>query len=72
MVRARCDLPNSSQPVTEEEPVSGPGFTQPDLCSIRATHGGFLRVSGDPVWKFGTEGAWLVTGHRVQRTGVAL
>ena len=52
--------------------MSGYGFTQPDLCSIRATHGGFLRVSGDPVWKFGTEGAWLVTGHRVQRTGVAL
>ena len=36
MVRARCDLPNSSQPVTEEKSMSGPGFARPDLCSIRA------------------------------------
>jgi hypothetical protein len=36
MVRARCGLPDSSQPVREEEPMSGPGFTRPDLCSISA------------------------------------
>jgi len=36
MVRARCGLPDSSQPVTEEEPVPDPGFTRPDLCSISA------------------------------------
>ena len=35
-VRAGCDLPDSSQPVTEEEPMSYPGFTPPDLCSIRS------------------------------------
>jgi hypothetical protein len=36
MVRVGCDLPNSSQPLTEEEPVPYPGFIRPDLCSIRA------------------------------------
>ena len=51
--------------------MSGPGFIQPDLCSIRATHSGFLRASRDPVRQFGTEGAWLVAGHRSQRPGVA-
>ena len=51
--------------------MSGPGFTQPDLCSIRATHGGFLHASRDPVRQFGTEGAWLVTGHYSQRPGGA-
>ena len=51
--------------------MPGPGFTRPDLCSIRATHGGFLHASRDPVRQFGTEGAWLATGHRGQRTGVA-
>ena len=38
-VRAGCGLPNSSQPVTEEESMSDPGFTRPDLCSIRAAAG---------------------------------
>jgi len=38
-VRAGCDLPNSSQPVTEEEPMSDPRFTRPDLCSISAATG---------------------------------
>jgi hypothetical protein len=33
-VRAGCDLPNSSQPPAEEEPVPHPGFTRPDLRSI--------------------------------------
>ena len=36
-----------------------------------STHDGFLHASTDPVRQFGTEGAWLVTGHRGQRTGVA-
>ena len=35
-VHAGCGLPNSSQPVTEEELMPDPGFTRPDLCSIRA------------------------------------
>ncbi len=39
MVRARCDLPDSSQPVVEEEPMSGPSFTRSDLCSILAAVG---------------------------------
>ena len=39
VVRAGCGLPDSSQPVTEEEPMSGPGFTRPDLCSIRTAAG---------------------------------
>jgi hypothetical protein len=50
--------------------MSGSGFTQPDLCSIRATQGGFLHASTDPGRQFGTK-AWLVTGYRSQRTGVA-
>jgi hypothetical protein len=49
----------------------GPGFTQPDLCSIRAIYGGFLYASRDPGRQFGAAGAWLVTGHRGQRPGVA-
>ena len=51
--------------------MSGYGFTQPDLCSIHATHAGFLRASRDPVQQFGSEGAWFVTGHCSHRTGVA-
>jgi len=51
--------------------VSGPGFTQSDLCSIHATHADFLRASRDPVQRFGSEGAWFVTGHCSHRTGVA-
>ena len=51
--------------------MSGPGFAHPDLRSIRATHGGFLCASRDPVRQSGAAGAWLVTGHRGQRTGVA-
>jgi len=51
--------------------VSGPGFTQPDLCSIHATHADFLRASRDPVRQFGFEGAWFVTDRCRQRTGVA-
>ena len=51
--------------------MSGHGFTQPDVCSIRATHDGFLNAATDSVRQFGTEGAWLVTGHRGQHTGVA-
>ena len=51
--------------------MSGLGFTHPDLCSICATHGGFLCASRDLVRQSGTEGVWLVTGHRSQRTGVA-
>jgi len=51
--------------------MSDPDSAQPDLCSIRATHGGFLHASRDPDRQFGTEGAWLVTGHHSQRTEVA-
>jgi hypothetical protein len=51
--------------------MSGPGFTRPDLCSIRAAHGGCLRALGYPAGPLGTGGAWLATGYRSQRTGVA-
>jgi len=36
MVRVRCGLPNSSQPAVEEEPMSDPRLSRPDVCSIRA------------------------------------
>ena len=51
--------------------MPGPGSARHDLCSIHATHAGFLRASRDPVQQFGSEGAWFVTGHCSHRTGVA-
>ena len=42
----------------------GPGFTQPDLCSIRAIYGGFLHASRDPVRQFGAAG---MVRHRPSR-----
>src|SRR5205823_1070673 len=35
----RDGQPDSSQPVTEEEPMPDPGFTRPDLCSTGGASG---------------------------------
>jgi hypothetical protein len=55
----------------KEEPMSGPDFIQPDLCSIRAAHGGFPHAPGYPIRQLGAGSAWLVTGRRGQRMEVA-
>lgn len=36
-VRARCDLPDSSQPAVKEEPMSNPDLSRPDVYPIRAS-----------------------------------